>query len=448
MQPKRPQLLNDSGTRTVEAQPLQTKGMQGLGRERKSVKQQGIFIDRRSPGDQRDSHGSFVLGKRKRHEYANPTAKQKTVGVPRKLRSSNTVDNDGSHISVEACHSTNPDSFYGNRDRLSPSSLANREPALRQPSSQRSSSPLRWTEANQNWAQAWKGPIVYPRQGEKISRAIVEKDDVERLDDGQYLNDNLINFYLRWLEHRLGEKSPTLAKRIYFYNTFFYKSLTQGAKGKRCINYEAVERWTSKFDLLSFDYIIVPINEHTHWYVAIICNASRLQSLQPEGIPTVQSREDRSRYEDIQGPVYEDKLSHLDSRSSPTTVTTLLDEMTFGQKASLAEEKKRGVERLKEYVEPEGHSLGQKDNSHSKKRAGKSHPHRKLDPSQPRIITLDSLGLKHSPACTNLKNYLISEIKAKKKIDIPAPGSIGMTAVNIPQQANYVDCGAFLLSYV
>jgi hypothetical protein len=73
---------------------------------------------------------------------------------------------------------------------------------------------------------------------------------------------------------------------------------------------------------------------------------------------------------------------------------------------------------------------------------------RKYDPTQPRIITLDSLGLKHSPTCTNLKDYLIAEIKSKKKIDIAPPGSLGMTAVNIPQQTNYFDCGVFLLSYI
>ncbi|CZT41823.1 uncharacterized protein RSE6_01619 [Rhynchosporium secalis] len=405
MHPKTPQLLLDLGTRTVEELSQQTESMQEKERERegKSVKQ-GTFLDRRSKGDQMGSHGGLVLGKRKLQEDANPSATQTTVRVPRKLRASNSLDDDGMETSGEACRSIDPDSFYGKQDTLSSSGLVEMEPAPRQPSSQRSSSPLRWTEANQNWAQTWKGPIIYPRQQEKKSRTQVEKDDVERLDDGQYLNDNLINFYLRWLEHRLEEEDPALAKRIYFYNTFFYKSLTQGAKGRRGINYEAVERWTSKFDLMSFDYIIVPINEHTHWYVAIICNASKLQ---------------------------------------------VLDDMSFGQKASVAEENNRDVEGSRDCVELEGQIQGRRaDSQPTKKRAGKSHTHRKLDPTQPRIITLDSLGLKHSSTCTNLKNYLVSEIKAKKGVDVPAPGSIGMTAVNIPQQANYVDCGVFLLSYV
>ena len=32
-----------------------------------------------------------------------------------------------------------------------------------------------------------------------------------------------------------------------------------------------VRKWSKSIDLFSKDYIIVPINEHQHWYLAIIC---------------------------------------------------------------------------------------------------------------------------------------------------------------------------------
>jgi sentrin-specific protease 7 len=72
---------------------------------------------------------------------------------------------------------------------------------------------------------------------------------------------------------------------------------------------------------------------------------------------------------------------------------------------------------------------------------------RKYDPSEPRIITLDSLGGAHSPTCSNLRAYLVCEAKARKKIDI-TPGPLGMTATGLPQQSNYCDCGVFVLGYV
>ena len=40
-------------------------------------------------------------------------------------------------------------------------------------------------------------PVVYPAQGSK--RATVDWIDLERLDEGEFLNDNLISFYLRYV---------------------------------------------------------------------------------------------------------------------------------------------------------------------------------------------------------------------------------------------------------
>lgn len=40
--------------------------------------------------------------------------------------------------------------------------------------------------------------------------------------------------------------------------------------------HKRVQRWTSKVDLFSKRYIIVPINESLHWYLAIIYNPSAL----------------------------------------------------------------------------------------------------------------------------------------------------------------------------
>jgi hypothetical protein len=178
-------------------------------------------------------------------------------------------------------------------------------------------------------------------------------------------------------------------------NTFFYERLTTNKNGKRGFNYQAIERWTSKVDLLSYDYIVVPINEHAHWYMAIICNAPRFLGPSPEGQESSQSQND----------------------------SNLNDEETISPEPA--------------------------DVTPSKKGKRKSHgPPRKYKFDEPRIITLDSLGGKHSPTCSNLKEYLVAEIKSKHGIEIPTPGAIGMTATNIPQQDNYSDCGLFLLNYL
>lgn len=124
-------------------------------------------------------------------------------------------------------------------------------------------------------ASAWHSrPLVSPGSTPVEWRDLLEARDLERLEDGEYLNDNLIEFYLKYLKIQLEQTSPDTAKKVYFFNTFFFASLTR--KGKRGINYDAVQKWTRSIDIFSYDYVVVPICESQHWYVAIICNLPTL----------------------------------------------------------------------------------------------------------------------------------------------------------------------------
>lgn len=66
---------------------------------------------------------------------------------------------------------------------------------------------------------------------------------------------------LRLLEHKLEESDKGTAQKVYIFNTFFYARLTSGGHGHRSFNFEAVAKWTSKIDIFSYDYVVVPINE-------------------------------------------------------------------------------------------------------------------------------------------------------------------------------------------
>jgi sentrin-specific protease 7 len=300
---------------------------------------------------------------------------------------------------------------------------------------------LPWTATHPDWKNSWKSSIMYPPKG-KI-KVTVNEEDIERLDDGNYLNDTLIEFYIRWLEHHLLQDKPDIAKRIYFLNTFFYERLTTNSKGKRGFNYEAVQRWTSKIDLLSYDYIVVPVNENAHWYVAIICNAPRLLASNPEVLEMSESQGEGAVIDDVKE--IGDKLTTKKSDvKSPDHVHTSATSTSIGDKLD------RQVTPEPTVVTSDVVQAPAPRSTPTRKGKRKSHvpPPRKYNPGGLRIITLDSLGLKHSPTCTNLKEYLVAEIKSKHGVDIPPPGSIGMTATNIPQQDNFWDCGLFLLSYI
>jgi Ulp1 family protease len=388
-----------------------------------------------------------------------------------------------------------PDGHHGPRSSIR---AAKQTPLYRRPQESFEETPKieRWTMVNPNWSDGWQHSIVYPPTGK--NRATVDKQDIERLDEGEFLNDSLINFYLRWLEHHL---LPQLANRVYFHNTYFYKTLTTGKQ--RSINYEAVERWTAKVDLLSYDYIVVPVNEYTHWYVAIICNAPRLlardgdrsmkRSVSPQAgdAPVRPTESSRSPLQSSKLALVSDQEVELmkglslhdafdeerDGRSSPehglnpvsTSLTTLSNDVA---KANAINQKpKRGSNRQSpisipnsfdkerdfEEIGPESVMLNtvtaeasaRKPSTPKKgRRKYGGLTSRKHNPKEPKIITLDSLGVKHSPTCTNLRNYVVAEIKSKKGIEIPPPGALGTTATNIPQQNNHCDCGLFLLSYV
>ncbi|KAH6703152.1 hypothetical protein BKA61DRAFT_448450, partial [Leptodontidium sp. MPI-SDFR-AT-0119] len=285
--------------------------------------------------------------------------------------------------------------------------------------------PERWTFQNPDWVtkEKWRSSVIYPPDGK--NKASVDMEDIQRLDEGEFLNDNLIVFYLRWLEDRLGKENPELASRIYFTNTFFYERLTKHAKGKSGgINYEAVERWTAKIDLLKYDYIVVPVNETVHWYVAIICNAPKLLKQPPTEEATSQDAKNSHA-----GAPSNTAEAEGQSIPSPLKDTEMVDlDLPPAKVAS---------------------DLMEQQPLQTKKGKRKSIPApRRYSPDEPRIITLDSLGLTHSPTCTNLRKYLLQEIKAKKNIEIDDPGPLGTTARNIPQQDNHCDCGLFLLTYI
>ncbi|KAI8978855.1 hypothetical protein BD414DRAFT_120430 [Trametes punicea] len=110
--------------------------------------------------------------------------------------------------------------------------------------------------------------LVYPPSG--TGAVNITRGDLKRLDDGQYLNDTLIEFGLKlWLD-TVRKDQPELAEEVHVFNSFFFKKLNS----KRDVqdSYPSVRKWTSKVDIFKKRYIIVPINENFHWYLAIIVN--------------------------------------------------------------------------------------------------------------------------------------------------------------------------------
>lgn len=312
-----------------------------------------------------------------------------------------------------------------------PSRVGTSQPELRSQRNLRSAGPKpkspspaveRWTDKHPGWADDWKIDLVY-------ERTVVGKSDVERLDEGQLLNDEIITFYLKYLHKQLEDRDEQLAKKVYFFNSFFWEKL----KPKRgAVNYEGVKNWTAKVDLLSFDYIIVPINEHAHWYVAIICNAKGL--LLPPETTSEADEPGSDKPQDEAEAVPENEVSEVTANDTMKKIAVDVSHISIEDEPAETASKQQEEER--------------RPAAAKKTKTQKKGNPRKYDPKATRVITLDSLDGTHSAVSTALKIYLQHEIEAKKGQRVEAPPTIGMSARDIPTQPNFTDCGVYLLGYM
>ena len=123
--------------------------------------------------------------------------------------------------------------------------------------------------------------------------------DYNRLYGDEFLNDTLIDFGLRYVvENQLGKKAEPETPNeppahildglrpedVHVFNPFFYKKLATKVKMNRPTNsapdepypdwpaYESVRKWTNKVDVFQKKFLVIPVNENLHWYMAVIYN--------------------------------------------------------------------------------------------------------------------------------------------------------------------------------
>ena len=101
---------------------------------------------------------------------------------------------------------------------------------------------------------------------------------VRRLRDGEWICDDIINFYFGLLCERSkrGAMAGAVAlPRLHAFSTHFYTLLSQSGQG--AYDYERVRRWTRRLasPVLSFDLVLVPIHiDLVHWALAVVdCRA-------------------------------------------------------------------------------------------------------------------------------------------------------------------------------
>lgn len=324
----------------------------------------------------------------------------------------------------------------------------------------------------------WRDPLVF---SEGRFRATVDFHDLLRLDEGEFLNDNLIDFYMIYCfkQHNVPED------KVFFFNTFFYSRLTENT-GRASMNYSAVKRWTSKIDIFNFDYIVVPINEDTHWYLAIICNIGNIKRKAIEedfgdssthdaaAEPTAQDGQDIT--ETTEKPAEAKLVDILNlplSSRAPSEQTdndiNLFDEKSeldlIDREAGSGEEKQQASTHVSPVPQPTHHGTIQEPstifsqtdgprtvlsnmNTSSKKKPKRRSIAPKKDPNQPIIIVLDSLSQTRSSAVRALKDWVAAEGAERRNMEaVIRENGYYPKGDQIPTQSNFSDCGVYLMGY-
>ena len=127
---------------------------------------------------------------------------------------------------------------------------------------------------------------------------VVLREDLKRLEPGEFLNDTLVDLFLQIMQ--LSPSDPAMpqelkpsgtrnpAFNVHFFSTQFYSKLTEcpirahvedpsdPRSGKAA--HLRVARWTRSFDLFETSLAFVPVNEDLHWSCGFICHLDLLES--------------------------------------------------------------------------------------------------------------------------------------------------------------------------
>ncbi|XP_016398112.1 sentrin-specific protease 6 isoform X3 [Sinocyclocheilus rhinocerous] len=311
------------------------------------------------------------------------------------------------------------------------------------------------------------GPIikllVYPPPPAKGGISVTN-EDLHCLNDGEFLNDVIIDFYLKYLVLEKLKKEDAI--RSHVFSSFFYKRLNQRER-RNAVDasnlpiqkrkHNRVKTWTRHVDLFQKDFIFVPINESAHWYLAIICFPG-LEKAHVELNPLYQPQTQAHSTAVSSSPPTDGGSDELDDVRQHTSVPH----------RSLADvnRQQQYTDGLHRIIECYGTDDSHNSDDQSSCQDGCSEDDSLVDEcgsfdkaelgskpticKQPCILIMDSLrGPTRSTVVKTLREYLEVEWEVKKG----SKRSFGKDVMKgssprVPQQDNFSDCGVYVLQYV
>ncbi|XP_029942085.1 sentrin-specific protease 7b isoform X2 [Salarias fasciatus] len=236
--------------------------------------------------------------------------------------------------------------------------------------------------------------IQYPKAPCK-GRITVTREDLVCLNHGEFLNDVIIDFYLKYL--LLEGAGGAVAERSHVFSSFLYKQLSRGrgpgeddapSVPDRRMRHQRVKTWTRHVDIFAKDFLFVPVNQAAHWFLVVVC------------FPGLQE----SRYEDFERP---SRQSNGGSESRVQQQQQQLPECTMQGCA------------------------------------------RDTVLKRPCILVMDSLKLSyHRTVCKLIRDYLQVEWDVRRRTPrLFTEETMRSCSCRVPLQDNSSDCGVYLLQY-
>lgn len=124
-----------------------------------------------------------------------------------------------------------------------------------------------------------KQVCIYQYKNKRMHSDSIEiiKKDYISLHEGFYLNDKIINFYLKILEDYYSSND----KEVFILNSYKYTLISQDEKGKLdepLLNYRPVNR-KNAINIFNFKILIIPIYENNHWSLVIVNGINLMSNL-------------------------------------------------------------------------------------------------------------------------------------------------------------------------
>lgn len=103
----------------------------------------------------------------------------------------------------------------------------------------------------------------------KFGRINITENDLKCLGPRQYLNDTIINFYLKYLHQTMLNEEQR--KKVHIFDSFLMEALRTG-------NPQRISRWHQSLNIFEKNYLIIPVELNEHWYLIIVSHPANLAS--------------------------------------------------------------------------------------------------------------------------------------------------------------------------